>query len=191
MTSKKMTPLGITTGCAEFILYWLLSNVGDCIDMNRMSDSSRRDFPIGVRGSHMATKEQTCFAECRIRRDAPPGRTYLLSFRVLLKFADYRKVPSAQFSGQMYGTSHDYSQQVFVQNSGEYNALGLNSIRRYSAPIYEINHTLEEVLALLPDARSNLILLWIEPIGLSSPAVAFIPCGSATPLSSEYYPRKI
>ena len=185
-----MVPDGITTGNEEFTLYWLLSNVGSCIDMNRMSDSARRDFPAGVRGSHMATKEETCFAECRISRHSPPDRTYLLCFRARLKFADYRAVPSAQFSGQMYSPNHDYSQFVFIQNSGEYAAFGLNAIRRYSAPIYELRKTLEEVLGLLPDARSDLTLLWIEPIGLASPAVPFVPHGSTTGISSDLYPRK-
>ncbi|MDD2763874.1 MAG: hypothetical protein PHE83_07890 [Opitutaceae bacterium] len=188
-SAKKMIPDGIKAGCEGFTLYWLLYDVGSCIDMNRMSDSSRRDFPERVRGSHMATKEETCFAECSISRYSPPDRTYLLCFCARLKFADYREVPSAQFSGQMYAPSHDYSQFVFVQNSGEYAALGLNAIRRYSAPVYELSKTLEEVLALLPDARSELSLLWIEPIGFSSPPVLFIPYGLTTPISSECYPR--
>ena len=184
-----MIPDGIKTGCEEFTLYWLLSNVGAVIDMNRMSDRSRRDFPVGVRGSHMATKEETCFVECQISRAAPPARTYLLSFRAVLKFADYRDVPSARFSGLMYDKSHDYSQFVFVQNSGEYSALGLNSIRHYSAPFHRLSKSWEEVLALLPDARSCLTLLWIEPIGPMSPPIQFIAYGSATPVSSEHYSR--
>jgi hypothetical protein len=185
-----MIPDGIKSGTEEFTLYWLLYDVDSCIDMNRMSDSSRRDFPAGVKGSHMATKEETCFAECRISRYSPPTNTYLLCFRAALKFADYREVPSAQFSGKMYGASHDYSQFVFVQKSGEYAALGLNAIRRYSAPVYELTKTLHEVLALLPDSRRDLTLLWIEPIGPSSPAVPYVAYGSSIPISSEYYPKR-
>jgi hypothetical protein len=184
-----MIPDGIKTGSEEFTLYWLLSNVGSSIDMNQMSESSRRDFPAGVSGSHMATKEETCFTECRISRYSPPDRTYLLCFRAKLKFADYREVPSAQFSGQQYGSTHDYSQSVFIQNSGEYAARGLNSIIRYSAPVLEISKNREEVLALFPDARSDLVLLWIEPVGLCSPPVLFIPFGSTVPISSEHFPR--
>lgn len=182
-----MIPDGIKIGYEDFTLFWLLSNLGPSIDMNRMSDSSRRDFPAGVRGSHMATKEETCFTECRISRYSPPDRTYLLCFRARLKFADYREVSSARFSGQMYGSSHDYSQLVFIQNSGEYADLGLNSIRRYSAPVQKLSKTLEDVFALLPDARSDLDLLWIEPIGFSSPPVLFIPYGSTVSISSDRY----
>lgn len=185
-----MIPDGIKTGSEDFTLYWLLYGVGACIDMNLMSDGSRRDFPAGVRGSHMATKEETCFAECRISRYAPPDRTYLLCFRATLKFADYREVPSAQFSGQMYGAAHDYSQSVFVQNSGEYAALGLTAIRRYSALIFELTRTLDEVLALLPDSQRDLKLLWIEPIGINSPAISYIPHGTSTPISSDCFQKR-
>ena len=185
-----MNPDGIIPGEEELTLYWLLSNVRDRIDLNRMSDTSRRDFPEGVRGSHMATKEETCFAECQIDRHAPPPGTYLLSFRALLRFADYRSVPSEHFTGQMYSPSHGYSQQVFDLNSGEYAALGLNSIRRYSARVHEINHTLEDVLALLPDARRCLSLLWIEPIGPDSPPIEFVHYDSVDPAFTIFYPRK-
>ena len=73
-----MTP-GIIEAQNSFTLYWLLTGVGDCIDLNRMSATSRRDFPAGVSGSHMALKPETCFLELQIDPLTPPPRTYLLT----------------------------------------------------------------------------------------------------------------
>ena len=187
---RKMIPPGITTAQNTLTLYWLLTGVNDFIDLNRMSTTSRRDFPVGVSGSHMALKRETCFRELHIDPLTPPPRTYLLTLTGSdLKYADYRSVPSHGFSGQMYAPEHGYSQQVFLDNSGEYAVLGVEGILRYSAPAYELNNSLEDVMGLLPNARSKLTLNRIEPLGLESLPIPVLLFGATEPVGSNLYYR--
>ncbi len=183
-----MNPEGITPGQGSFTLYWLLTGVEQCIDLNRMSTTDRRDFPRGVSGSHMAVERSTCFLELRIDPVAPPAKTYLLTFICgSLLYADYRHVPSASFSGQMYAPDHGYSQAVFQANSGEYAGLGIDGLLRYSAPSLAINNSRQEVVGLFSSARPKLTLKRIEHMGPFSPAVPVLLFGATESISSANY----
>jgi hypothetical protein len=182
-------PEGIHFIDRELRLYWLLKNVGPRIDLNWMSTApERRDFPAGTRGSHMAEEEEACFLEVNVRRDAPHPRTYLLGLSGSLRSADYRRVPSAEFSGLMYGLDQDYSRFIFQQNSGEYIESGADSILRYSAPAYQRSGRLCQVLGLFPEAAPKLKLEWVQPIGLDSPEIPIVLFNGNT-VSSGLFPR--
>ncbi len=179
---------GITSGQGTFTLYWLLTGVEQCIDLNRMSTTDRRDFPHGVSGSHMAVDRATCFLELRINQDAPPPKTYLLTFiGERLRYADYRYVPSANFSGQMYAPDYGYSQAVFQANSGAYAALEIDGLLRYSAPALALDSSRQEVVGLFPSARPKLTLKRIEHLGLFSPTIPVLLFGATEPISSVNY----
>ncbi|HMP81249.1 MAG TPA: hypothetical protein PKA41_00915 [Verrucomicrobiota bacterium] len=185
-----MTPPGIITAQDSFTLYWLLTGVGACIDLNRMSTTARRDFPAGVSGSHMALKRETCFLELRIEQQSPPSGTYLLTLTASdLKYADYRSVPSQSFTGQMYSPDPGYSQQVFIDNSGKFAALSVEGLLHYSAPAYGLDKSLADVLGLFPAARHKLKLDRIEPLGLESPPIPVLLFGATEPVSSVTYYR--
>jgi hypothetical protein len=183
-----VNPEGITTGQCSITLHWLLTGVEHCIDLNRMSTTDRRDFPYGVSGSHMAVDRATCFLELHINPAAPPPKTYLLTLvGDSLRYADYRSVPSASFSGQMYAPEHGYSQSIFQTNSGEYAHIGLDGLLRYSAPALAINNSKQEVVGLFPSARPKLTLKSIEHLGLFSPAISVLLFGATEPISSANY----
>src|SRR5438067_1371354 len=99
-----MNPSGIPLVERDFTLKWLLTGVNDTIDLNRMSTAERRDFPLGISGSHMAASRQTCFTEVPFQ--APPPHSYLLTFTGHLTCADYTKIPDQQFSGLYYDQDH-------------------------------------------------------------------------------------
>jgi hypothetical protein len=183
-----MIPEGIIPSEGSFTLYWLLTGVAHCIDLNRMSTTDRRDFPNGVSGSHMALDRSTCFLELHIDPLTPPPRTYLLTLDgQSLRYADYRSVPSASFSGQMYAPEHGYSQTIFQSSSGEYAGLGLDGLLRYSAPALAFNNSRQEVVGLFPSARPKLTLRRIEHLGLESPAIPVLLFGATETVSSANY----
>jgi hypothetical protein len=179
-----MTPSGMITGERPFSLKWLLTGVANGIDLHRMSTGERRDFPAGVSGSHTALEEQTCYLEVPFK--TPPPHSYMLSFTGTLKYADCTKEPNVDFSGTFYDADHGFSQQVFITNSGEYAALGLDGILRYSYPAFQTG-SLQEVVALFPSARPKLTLTSIAPLGDSSPPVPVLLFGQDKPVSSEVF----
>ena len=182
-----MIPPSITFIDREPKLFWLLKEVKDKIDLRWMSAAAnRRDFPEGTRGSHITEDEDTCFLEVKVRRDAPPDRTYLLCFLRKLRTADYRSVPSESFSGQMYGTGHDFSHLIFVENSGEFVGSGANSILRFSAPAYQADGRLKHVFGLFPEALPQLNLEWVEAIGIYSPAIPIVLFDGHEALSTAF-----
>ncbi|MDP1580972.1 MAG: hypothetical protein Q8M02_11880 [Candidatus Didemnitutus sp.] len=184
-------PEGIGFIEREVRLYWLLKNVPDRIDLNWMSIApNRRDFPPGTEGSHTSEDEETCFVEVSVSRDAPPPRTYLLQFVGTLKSADYRSVPSAEFTGLMYGPDQSYSREVFIYNSGEFKANGADSILHHSAARFQLDQGEWPVVALFPEARPKLNLEWVDPIGLESPEIPIVLFGGAA-VSSLDYPRHL
>lgn len=173
----------------DVALYWLLKRVGAKIDLNWMSVADdRRDFPAGTEGSHMSQDEDTCFLETNIRRDAPPARTYLLFLTGRLRSADYTKVASEKFSGQLYGANQIFSREVFISNSGEFRASGADSILRYSAARYQHDRSESPVVSLMPQSRGKLTLRWVEPIGPESPEIPII-LTDGNVVSSLNYPR--
>lgn len=183
-------PEGIGFIEREVRLYWLLKNVPDRIDLNWMSIApNRRDFPAGTEGSHTSEDEETCFIEVNVRRDAPPPRTYLLRFVGTLRSADYRSVPSAEFTGLMYGPDQSYSREVFIYNSGEFKTSGADSILHHSAARFQLDRSEWPVIALFPEARPKLTLEWVDPLGLASPEIPIVLLGGAT-VSSLAYPRR-
>ncbi len=149
-------------------LYWLITGVSGGIDLNRMSTSDRRDFPQGVSGSHMAADPTTPFKEVRFTK--APAHSYLLAFDANLNVADCRRNTDPTLDEQLYGPTHDLSQQIFVRNTGEFQALGINGIVRWSAPCLA-EGIKADVYALLPEARQHLTLRSITPIGPNSPPV--------------------
>lgn len=146
-------------------LYWLITGVAGGIDLNRMSTADRRDFPEGVSGSHMAGDPITPFKE--VKFNTPPPNSYLLAFDAELKVADCRGNTDPTLDAQLYGPTHDFSQEVFANNSGEFPRLGINSIVRWSAPCLQ-EGIKADVYALLPDARQHLTLRSVTPIGSNS-----------------------
>ncbi|HVZ65091.1 MAG TPA: hypothetical protein VG936_11015 [Lacunisphaera sp.] len=182
-------PAGIEFVDRNVELYWLLKGVGSKIDLNWMSVADdRRDFPVGTEGSHTSQDEETCFIETKVRRDAPPARTYLLFLTGHLRSASYLSVPSERFSGQLYGANQLFSREVFVANSGEFRASGADSILRYSAARHQIDGSEWAVVSLMPQSRGKLTLQWIEPIGLESPAIPVVLDNGNT-VSSLAFPR--
>jgi hypothetical protein len=182
-----MIPPGIGFVDKEPKLFWLLKDVGEKIDLRWMSAAAnRRDFPEDTRGSHMAEDEDTCFLEVKVRRDWPLRRTYLLCFTGKLRSADYRSMPSELFSGQMYGTGHDFSRFIFVENSGEFVGSGANSILRYSAAAYQVDDSLKHVFGLFPQALPQLELEWVEPIGVDSPPIPIVFFDGHKAMSSAF-----
>lgn len=163
MGTKASTPARVRTS-----LYWLVTGVSEVIDLNRMSTGSRRDFPNGVSGSHMAGDRETPFRE--VPFNTPPPNSYLLRFDADLIVEDYRANKDPNFDEQMYGPAQDYSQQVFIANSGEFAQRGINAIVRYSAPSKALG-ILSDVYGIFPSARSNLMLREIEPVGPNSPPI--------------------
>lgn len=183
-------PEGIGFVDREVRLYWLLKTVRDRIDLNWMSIApDRRDFPAGTEGSHTSEDEDICFIEVKVRRDAPPPRTYLLRLRGTLRSADYRSVPDPGFTGTMYGPDQNPSREIFIYNSGEFKASGADSILHYSAARLQQDKSEWPVVALFPEARPKLELEWIEPIGLESPEIPVVLFGGAE-VSSLAYPRR-
>ncbi len=173
----------------EVGLYWLLKGVGEKIDLNWMSVADeRRDFPPGTEGSHTSQDEETCFIETKVRRDAPPARTYLLFLTGKLRSADYTSVGSEMFSGQLYGANQIFSRDVFVANSGEFIASGADSILRYSAARHQFDRSQWPVVSLLPGSKGKLTLQRVEPIGPGSPAISIVFVNGAI-ASSLNYPR--
>ena len=148
----------------------------------------RRDFPAGTEGSHTSEDEDTCFIETKVRRDAPPARTYLLFLTGRLRSADYTPVPSERFSGQLYGADQISSRELFVANSGEFKASGADSILRYSAARHQIDLSERRVVSLMPKFRGKLTLQWVEPIGLESPDIPVVLANGNT-VRSRDYPR--
>jgi hypothetical protein len=129
-----MYPANVNIVDSEYTAYWLLTGVSAGIDLNRMSTASeRRDFPAGVSGSHMALRADTCFTEVAVTEETP--FSYLLTFRAKVKEADLRCAGDAAFSGQYYDKDHGYSQEVFIQNSGEFASLGCDCLHHYSAAV--------------------------------------------------------
>lgn len=183
-------PEGIGFVDRDVRLYWLLKGVQDRIDLNWMSIApNRRDFPAGTEGSHTSEDEQTCFIEVKVGRDAPPPRTYLLRLKGNLRSADYRSVPSAEFTGRMYGAAQVYSREVFIYNSGEFKASGADSILHYSAARFQLDKSEWPVVALFPESRAKLTLEWVEPIGLDSPEISIVSFGGVE-VSSLAFPRR-
>jgi hypothetical protein len=184
-----MIPEDIPFVTRDVRLFWLLKEVKEKIDLSWMSIApNRRDFPEGTEGSFMAENEDTCFAEVKVRRDAPPARTYLLCFTGNLRSADYRSVPCGDFTGQMYGPAQDYSREVFIHNSGEFRASGADSILHYSAARFHQDRGEWAIVALFPEARPKLNLEWVEPIGLASPEIPIVFVGGGV-ASSLKFPR--
>lgn len=183
-------PEGIGFVEREVQLYWLLKNVRDRIDLNWMSVApNRRDFPAGTEGSHTSEDEETCFIEVNVRRDAPPPRTYLLRFTGILRSADYRCVPSAEFTGRMYGPDQSYSREVFIYNRGEFKSSGADSILHHSAARFQLDKSEWPVVALFPEARPKLKLEWVDPMGPESPEIPIVLFGGET-VSSLAFPRR-
>jgi hypothetical protein len=183
-------PEGIGFVERDVRLYWLLKNVRDRIDLNWMSVApNRRNFPAGTEGSHTSEDEDTCFIEVNVRRDAPPSHTYLLRFKGTLCSADYRSVPSADFTGRMYGSDQSYSREVFIYNSGEFRASGADSILHHSAARFQLDRSEWPVVALFPEARPKLTLEWLDPVGLESPEIPIVLFGGET-VSSLAFPRQ-
>ena len=89
----------------------------------------------------------------------------------------------------MYAPEHGYSQQVFINNSGEFAAQGVEGLLRYSAPAYGLSKSLDEVLGLFPNARSKLTLTSIEPLGSESPPIPVLLFCASDPVSSKLYYR--
>jgi hypothetical protein len=167
---------------------WLLTGVSNGIDLRRMSIAAgRRDFPADVSGSHMAWQDKTCFTEVPFDRAAPPPFTYLLTFKGELNLADLRSVGGAAFSGNFYGTNHEYSREVFLENIPEYTEAGCHGFLRYSAPALAQTNSHEEVVALFPSARQQLSLVQVEPIGSDSPPVPINLFDGSIRSSDEFY----
>jgi hypothetical protein len=180
-----MIPLYSGPTKVQVPLYWLVTGVADMIDLNRMSTGDRRDFPFGVSGSHMAGDRATPFRE--VQFTAPPPNTYLLRFDADLIVGDYRTNKDPGFEEKMYGKAQNYSQEVFVANSGEFAQLGINAIVRYSAPSKAAGID-SDVYGIFPSARGMLTLREIEPIGSNSPPIRIrLFEGPSERLTSDFY----
>jgi len=179
-----MNPSGIAITQGHYQTHWLLTGVKDGIDLQRMSTADRRDFPVGVSGSHMASERETCLIEVPFAQ--PPPFSYILTFNSDLTLADYRSAGDANFSGQLYSDHHGYSQEVFIENSGEFAKAGCDGLLRYSAAAMKQTE-MKEVFGLFPEARSKLSLVSIEPIGDSSPPVPIIHFDGTSGLSEQFY----
>jgi hypothetical protein len=181
-----MNPSGITTGERDFEFSWLLTGVSKGIDLNRMSTASRRDFPLGVSGSHMALSPETPFREIQFADDKTPPNSFLLTMTGRLLYGDYTTIPDPVFSGKYYDADHGYSQEVFIENSGEYEALGLDTLLRLSFPAHQLG--LREIVgAMLPSARAKLRIAHIKPLETGSPPVPVYLFGESEPVSSEVF----
>jgi hypothetical protein len=180
-----MIPSGIKIQNAVYTTKWLLTRVASGIDLNRMSTASRRDFPLGVSGSQMTLAPETCFLE--VPFPEPPPFSYLLTFECPIREADMRGAGDAGFSGQYYDPDHGYSQQVFIENSGEFAASGCDCLHRYSAAVKLKAGKLADVLSFFPSARSKIILKEIEPLGTGSPPIQVTLWQGEVRSSEEFY----
>jgi len=181
-----MYPPNIKIVESEYTAYWLLTGVAGGIYLNRMSTASdRRDFPAGVSGSHMALSADTCYLEVPVTEETP--FSYLLTFLVKVKEADLRCAGDAAFSGQYYDRDHGYSQDVFIQNSGEFASLGCDCLHHYSAAAKRQKGTHEDVLAMFPSALPKLELIGVEPLGNNSPPITITLFDGEQRSSEDYY----
>jgi hypothetical protein len=166
---------------------WLLTGVAGEIDLKRMSTAGRRDFPVGVSGSHMALDEDTCRLE--VAFEQPPKNSYVLSFTGCLRMADLRSAGDAQFSGQFYDANHDFSQYVFLENQPEYEKEGCDGIHRYSFVAMQKVNEKRDVVAIFPEAFSKLKLVNVQPLGTESPPISIrMPDGSMIQ-SDQLFPQ--